>query len=120
MDAVSTTCFVSNRVNIRHILKKKPYELFKGRKPNIAYFHIFRCKCFVLKNDKDNLGKFDEKSDEGIFIGYSLSSKSYRVYNKRTLKIEESMHVSFDESNPSKEDIIVCNDDNIIKFPKED
>ena len=87
-EAVSTTCFVSNRVNIRPILKKTPYELFKGRKPNIAFFHIFGCKCFVLNNNKDNLGKFDEKSDEGIFLGYSLSSRSFRIFNKRTLTIE--------------------------------
>ena len=113
-------CFISNRVIIRPILKKTPYELFKGRKPNIAFFHIFGCKCFVLNNDKDNLGKFDEKSDEGIFLGYSLSSKAYRIYNKRTLTIEESMHVSFDETNPSKEDNIVCdNDDEILEGPQE-
>ena len=118
-DTVSTACFVSNRVNIRPILKKTPYELFKGRKPNIAYFHIFGCKCFVLNNDKDNLGKFDEKSAEGIFLGYSLSSKAYRIYNKRTLTIEESMHVSFDENNPSKEDIIVDNDDDLVDIPQE-
>ncbi|XP_050908932.1 uncharacterized protein LOC127122675 [Lathyrus oleraceus] len=48
------------------ILKKTPYELFKGRKPNVSHFHIFGCKCFTLNNDKDNLGKFDEKSDEDV------------------------------------------------------
>ena len=48
---------------------------------------------------KKNLGKFDAKSDEGIFLGYSLHSKAYRIYNKRTMTIEESIHVSFDESN---------------------
>lgn len=120
-DAVSTTCFVSNRVNIRPILKKTPYELFKGRKPNIAFFHIFGCKCFILNNDKDNLGKFEEKSDEGIFLGYSLTSKAYRIYNKITLNIEESMHVKFDESNPSKEEIVVCDDDDdFVEIAKED
>ena len=107
-DAVSTACYVSNRVIIRPILKKTPYEIYKGRKPNISHFHIFGCKCFVLNNDKDNLGKFDEKSDEGIFLGYSLSSKAFRIYNKRTLTIEESMHVSFDESNTSKEEVAIC------------
>lgn len=86
-DVVSTTCYVSNRVIIRTILKKTPYELFKGRRPNISHFHIFGCKCFILNNDKDNLGKFDEKSDEDIFLGYSLTSKAYRIYNKRTLNI---------------------------------
>lgn len=97
---MSTKCHVSNRVIIKPILKKTPYELFKVRKPEIAHFHIFGCKFFILNNDKSNLGKFDEKSDEGIFLGYSLSSKSYRIFNKRTLSIEESMHVSFDELTP--------------------
>src|ERR1051325_9795024 len=55
---------------------------------------------FVLNNGKENLGKFDAKADEGIFLGYSQSSKEYIVYNKRLLTVEESVHVSFDESNP--------------------
>ena len=49
---------------------------------------------------KKNLGKFDAKTDEGIFLGYSESSQAYRVYNKRLLTVEESLHVSFDESHP--------------------
>ena len=53
----------------------------------------------MLNNGKDNLGKFDAKSNEGIFLGYSLQSKAYRIYNKRTMNIEESIHVTFDESN---------------------
>ena len=60
-------------------------------------FKVFCCKCFIL-NTKDNLDKFDLKSNEGIFIGYSSRSKAYRIYNKRTLTIEESMHVNFDEN----------------------
>ena len=50
-------------------------------------------------NTKDNLRKFDSKADEGIFLGYSTFRKVYRVFNKRTLVVEESMHVVFDESN---------------------
>ena len=99
-EAVNTACFVTNRVVVRKSLNKTPYELWKGRKPNISFFKVFGCKCFVL-NTKDNLGKFDSKSDIGIFLGYSSSSKAYRVYNKRTLVVEESMHVNFDESNNS-------------------
>ena len=53
----------------------------------------------MLNNGKDNLGKFDAKSDEGIFLGYSLHSKAFRIYNKRTMIIEESIHVAFDETN---------------------
>ncbi|KAH9744421.1 Integrase catalytic domain-containing protein [Citrus sinensis] len=58
----------------------------------------------------DNLGKFDPKSDVGIFLGYSNSSKAYRVYNKKTLVVEESMHVTFDESNPSSTEKVVVDD----------
>ena len=72
-----------------------------GRKPNISYFHGFDCKCFILNNGKDNIENFDFRSNEDIFLGYSISTKGYRVYNKRTFVIEESMHVVFDESNIS-------------------
>jgi len=59
-------------------------------------------------NGKDNLRKFDAKSDEGIFIGYSSQSKAYRVFNKRTLVVEESIHAVFD-NKPR----IINNDDNL-------
>jgi len=86
-----------NRVLIRPILKKTPYELFNGRKPNINHLRVFGCSYFVLNNGKENLGKFDEKADHGIFIGYSLTSHAYKIYNKRLMTVEESVHVVFDE-----------------------
>jgi len=91
---------------IRPILNKTPYELFKGRKPNIMHLRIFGCKCFVHNNGKDALGKFDLRSDEAIFLGYSSHSKTYKVFNKRTLCVEESVHVLFDESNSLSENDI--------------
>ena len=58
------------------------------------------------------MGKFDSKSDIGIFLGYSTSSKAFCIYNRRTLVVEESMHVIFDESNPlSSKKVVVCDDD---------
>jgi len=98
-DVVNTACYVLNRTLIRPILKKTPYEIYKGRKPNISHLKVFGSKCFVLNNDKDNIGKFDAKADEGIFISYSSYSHAYRVYNKRTMIVEESVHVVFDETN---------------------
>jgi hypothetical protein len=95
-EAVNTACYILNRVTIRKGLNKTPYELWKDRKPNISYFHIFGCYCYIL-NIKDNLGKFDSKSDKGIFLGCSLTSKAYRICNLRTQTLEESMHVKFDE-----------------------
>ena len=80
-DAVNTSCYIMNRVHIRPILNKTPYELYFGRKPNISHFHVFGCKCFVHNNGKDNLDKFDPKSDEAWFLGYSSTSKAFRVYN---------------------------------------
>ena len=88
-EAVNTSCHILNQVLIRPTLNKTPYELFwKDRKPNIGYFKIFGCKCFIL-NTKDNLGKFDSNSDVGNFLRYFTTSKTYRVFNKRTLVVEE-------------------------------
>ena len=84
-------------VSTRPIIKKTFYEIWNEKKSNIYFFNIFRCKCFVLNNEKDNLEKFDAKSDEAIFLGYFISSKAYRVFNKRTLIVEESIHVTFNE-----------------------
>lgn len=98
VEAVNTVCYVINRVMIQPILEKTPYELLNGRKPNISHFISFGCKCYVLNNKKDNLGKFDVKSDDVIFVGYSSYSCAYRVFNKCTLVVEESIHVNFYES----------------------
>ena len=95
-EAINTSNYILNRCLIRPILKKTPYELFKGRVPKISYFKPFGCNCFVHNNGKDNLGKFDARSDPAIFLGYSLNSKAYRVLNQRTKMVEESIHVVFD------------------------
>ena len=109
-EAVNTACYVLNRVLIRPHFNKTPYELCKDKKPNIDYFKVFGCKNFIL-NTKDNFDKFDPKSDVGIFLGYSNTSKAYRVYNKRTLVVEKFMHVTFDDSNLSSTEKVVAHDD---------
>ncbi|KAJ9540360.1 hypothetical protein OSB04_026866 [Centaurea solstitialis] len=76
--AVSTACYTQNRTLIVKRTGKTAYEMVEQRKPNIDYFRVFGCKCYVL-NDRDDLGKFEPKSDESIFIGYSHNSKAYRV-----------------------------------------
>nr|KYP51976.1 Copia protein [Cajanus cajan] len=97
-DAINTTCHVLNKILIRPILKKTPYEIYNGRKPNISYFRVFGCKCFVLKNGKEKLGKFDAKDDGAIFLGYSINSKAYRVYNKRTLRKVPKLERTFSKN----------------------
>ncbi|GJR97237.1 putative ribonuclease H-like domain-containing protein [Tanacetum coccineum] len=78
---------------------KTPYELFRGFKPAIGFMKPFGCHVTIL-NTLDNLGKFDGKSDEGFFVGYSLSSKAFRVYNTRTRKVQENLHIGFLENKP--------------------
>ena len=99
-EAVNTACHTVNKVYFRLGTKKTPYELWKGRKPNVKYFRIFESTCFILK-DRENVGKFDSRSDEGIFLGYSSTSKAYRVYNKRTMKVMETVDVVIDGSSDS-------------------
>jgi len=101
-EAVNTTCYVQNRIYIRPILEKTVYELFKGRRPNISYFHQFGCTCYIL-NNKLYLKKFDAKAQRRISLGYSERSKAYIVYNSETLCGEESMHVKFDDKEPGNE-----------------
>ncbi|KAJ9546608.1 hypothetical protein OSB04_019151 [Centaurea solstitialis] len=96
----NTACYTQNRSLIVKRFRRTPYELFRNRKPSIEHLHIFGCVCYIL-NNKDNLGKFDSKSDDGIFLGYSSISKTYRVFNKRRQAIEETIHVKFDESGPT-------------------
>ena len=66
----------------------------------MSYLRVFGCKCFILNNCKDKLGKLDAKADEGICLRYSSTSKACRVYNKRNLIVEKSVHVAFDETPP--------------------
>ncbi|GJS04972.1 retrovirus-related pol polyprotein from transposon TNT 1-94 [Tanacetum coccineum] len=107
-NAVDTSTYILNRILIRPFLEKTPYELFKGRKPNLEYFKVFGCKCFIL-NTKDYLTKFDPKSIEGV-LGYSPNSKAYVVLNKETIKVEESLNVKFDETPPSNLPLLVDDD----------
>ena len=97
VEAVNTACYVSNRVYMHPAFKKTPYELWNDKSHKIDYFRVFGCKCFIL-NTLCDLDCFDSKCDEGIFIGYSKRSKAYRVYNKATLRVEETLHVKFIEN----------------------
>ncbi|KAJ9545484.1 hypothetical protein OSB04_025191 [Centaurea solstitialis] len=96
-EAVSTACFTQNRTIITKRFKKTPYHIINRRVPNVKFFHVFGCRCYIL-NNRDNLGKFDKKADEGYFLGYSLTSKTFRVYNKRTKMVMETVYVTFDET----------------------
>ena len=96
-EAVSTVVYTLNQVNVSGNYGKTPFELWFGYKPTVKYFKIFGIKCYIRRDD--DIGKFDAKSDEGIFLGYSTKSKAYQCYNKRLRKIVESANVRVDEDS---------------------
>nr|GFA19581.1 ribonuclease H-like domain-containing protein [Tanacetum cinerariifolium] len=99
-EAVNTACYVQNRVLVTKPQNKTTYELLHGRIPSIGFMRPFGCLVTIL-NTLDSLGKFDGKVDEGFLVGYSVSSKAYRVFNSRTRIVQETLHVNFLENKPN-------------------
>nr|GEW15109.1 retrovirus-related Pol polyprotein from transposon TNT 1-94 [Tanacetum cinerariifolium] len=94
-EAVNTACYVQHRVLVVKPHNKTLYELFHGRTPALIFMRPFGCPVTIL-NTKDQLGKFDGKTDEGFFVGYFLNSNAFRVFNNRTRIVEENLHISDD------------------------
>ncbi|GJS01262.1 putative ribonuclease H-like domain-containing protein [Tanacetum coccineum] len=99
-EAVSTACYVLNRVLVTRPHNKTPYELLSGKVPNISHLKPFGCHVTIL-NTSDHLGKFEGKADEGFLVGYSAHSKAYRVYNLSNKKIEETLNLRYMEDKPN-------------------
>nr|GFA06231.1 integrase, catalytic region, zinc finger, CCHC-type, peptidase aspartic, catalytic [Tanacetum cinerariifolium] len=95
-EAIATVCFTQNRSIIHRRFNKTPYKLINGRKPDISFLHVFGALCYP-KNDREDIGKLGAKGNICFFIGYSTDSCAYRVFNRRTKKIMETINVSFDE-----------------------
>nr|GFA65321.1 Gag-Pol polyprotein [Tanacetum cinerariifolium] len=94
--AVATVCYTLNRSLIHTLHEKTYYELLKGKKPDMKYFRVFGSLCYPT-NDYDDVGKLKTKANIAIFVGYAPTKKAYHVYNKRMRKIQETVHVTFDE-----------------------
>ncbi|GJZ47002.1 retrovirus-related pol polyprotein from transposon TNT 1-94 [Tanacetum coccineum] len=94
--AIATACFTQNRSLVIPRHEKTPYHIINSRKPSVKFFHIFGSLCYIV-GDGENLDKMKEKGDACIFVGYSTQSRAYRVFNKRTRIIVETIHVNFDE-----------------------
>nr|GEV25167.1 hypothetical protein [Tanacetum cinerariifolium] len=95
-EAIATACYSQNRSIIHRRFNKTPCELIQGRQLDISYLYVFWALCYP-KNDHEDIGKLGAKGDIGFFIGYSANSVAYRVYNRMTKKIMETMNVTFDE-----------------------
>ncbi|GJY25241.1 retrovirus-related pol polyprotein from transposon TNT 1-94 [Tanacetum coccineum] len=119
---VRIACYTQNRSIIIKRHDKTHYEIFRERIPDISYFYVFGCPVFIY-NHKDHLGKFDAKADDGYFLGYYFVSKAFRVFNTRRQQVDETYHVTFDESvkatrfaNTSEDEVI----DDSSRYPSDE
>ncbi|GKA76040.1 retrovirus-related pol polyprotein from transposon TNT 1-94, partial [Tanacetum coccineum] len=92
-EAIATACFTQNRSIIHKRFDKTPYELVNKRKPNIKFFHVFGCRCYLL-NDYDDVGKLKAKGDIGVFVGYSKESVAFRIYNKSNRRFTRAVNIT--------------------------
>nr|GEY10261.1 integrase, catalytic region, zinc finger, CCHC-type, peptidase aspartic, catalytic [Tanacetum cinerariifolium] len=92
-EVVATACYTQNRSLIHTRHHKTPYELVHNKKPNLTFFRVFGALCYPA-NDIEDLGKLQLTADIRIFVGYAPSRKGYRIYNKRTRRIMETIHIS--------------------------
>ncbi|GKF44518.1 retrovirus-related pol polyprotein from transposon TNT 1-94 [Tanacetum coccineum] len=95
-EAVATACYTQNLSIIRLRHGKTPNEILHDKPPDLSFFYVFGVLCYPI-NDSKNLGKLQPKDDIGIFIGYAPIKKAFRIYNRRTRRIIETIHVDFDE-----------------------
>nr|GEU38828.1 putative ribonuclease H-like domain-containing protein [Tanacetum cinerariifolium] len=99
-EVANTTCYVQNRVLVVKPHNMTTYKLFRGRTPALCFMRPFGCHVTIF-NTKDHLGKFNSKANEGLFVGYSLNSKAFRVFKNITRIVEENLHIRFSENTPN-------------------
>ncbi|GKE86740.1 retrovirus-related pol polyprotein from transposon TNT 1-94, partial [Tanacetum coccineum] len=112
-ESITTACYTQNRSIIITTHEKTAYHIINDRKPLIRHLHIFGCTCHLTK-DGENLDKMKENGDPCILVGYFTQSKGYRVYNKRTRLIVESIHIKFDEIKEMPETSVANNTSDLV------
>ena len=96
-EIINTACYTQNISIVNQTQGKTPYQLMKNNKPTLNFlFMSFGANAFVLRNEGENLGKFKEKANEALFVGYA-TTRAYRVYNLRMNIVMESVHMVFDD-----------------------
>jgi hypothetical protein len=105
-DAISTACYISNRIFMHSILHLTPFELCFGHKSSFSHLRPFDSKCFVLKHG--NLDKFESCSSDGILFRYTPHGRSYRMFNLETNIVVESCDVIFNETAPCPHYVFEC------------
>jgi hypothetical protein len=102
VEAIHTIVHIINKSHLKPHSDKTLYELWYGRPASIKNFKVFGSKCYI-KNNKENLGKYDDRDDEGIFLGYATNSKGYICFNKKLHKLVDCIDLKVDEGVPVRE-----------------
>ncbi|GKF22434.1 retrovirus-related pol polyprotein from transposon TNT 1-94, partial [Tanacetum coccineum] len=110
-EAINTACYTQNRSILVKRHGKTANDVLRGIAPDINYFHVFGCPVHI-HNHRDHFGKFDEKVDDGFFLGYSPVAKAFRVFNIRRQEMEETIHVTF-----SEDDEVISQTNTEVVFP---
>lgn len=112
--AANTSVHVFNRVYLRPLMNKTAYELWKGRKPKLSYFHVFESRCYIIRN-REYLSKFDAR---GV-LGYFTNNYAFRVINKCIGIVMELVNVMVEDVEQCKTNprmSIDIKDENIAKI----
>jgi FtsZ-interacting cell division protein YlmF len=117
VEEIHTAVHVLNKAHLRPQSDKTPYELLFGRPASIKHFRVFGSKCYIKNND-ENLKKYDDRADEGIFLAYATNNKGYRCYNKRLHKMVDGIDVKIDEGIPARE--VYANESSIEDTTKDE
>jgi hypothetical protein len=99
VESIHTAIHILNKAHLRPHSEKTSYELWFGRPASIKHFKVFGSKCYIKNND-ENIGKYDDRSDEGIFLGYATNTKGYKCYNTRLHKMIDCIDIKVDEEIP--------------------
>jgi hypothetical protein len=128
VEEIPTSLHILNKAHLRPHSDKTPYKLWFERPASIKNFKVFGSKCYIKNND-ENIGKYDDRDDEGIFLGYATHSKGYKCYNKRLHKLVDCIDIKVDEEvpvrnvsivEPSIEDIVEDEDEQVQGTEREE
>jgi hypothetical protein len=128
VETIHTTVHILNKAHLIPHSDKTPYELWFGRPASIKHFKVFGSKCYIKNND-ETIGKYDDRFDEGIFLGYATNSKGYRCYNKRLHKLVDCIDIKVDKeilvrnvtnAEPRTEDTVEDEDEQVQGSEREE
>ena len=94
-EAVNTAVHILNRSPTKALDGRTPYEAWHGRKPTVTHLRVFGCLAFA--KELTHIGKLEDRSTPGVFIGYSEGSKAYRILDPKTQRVRTARDVVFDE-----------------------